>query len=475
MTRHRLHAAPCLLLCGLLIAGAWACDDEAGTAAGKKLDSDADSGVVDSGQPDTTIEDTGPEDSGPVDTGPMDSGPVDAGPGDVVPDGVILPKPATVPTDLPPGVVGLHLSSKPFGSVGKSESLQVDLPDKAISLLTVVRGDHPGRFLWSKAVTMMGTAWMKGECTELCITCPNRVRATAGTGAGLIPSSTASLDAIKSMTWHLSTCGFAYKQKGNTFAKAAYSGHSVQTVVFHRASSDGGVPASGTIRLRLFFTGAASVTAKTSIGDVRTEAMLAQAAKILQTAGLQLVVDDRRDTGPGFTAVAEANDLSLSGSSGLDNLFAEAGKFGGSAVLDVFIVSKIGKDDAPGGELQGISGGIPGPAFFHGVPRAGVVVALGAFGDKEGDKAGRVLARQIGHFLGLWWTSSPDGTAHDPIDDTVECTKSSDGDGDGVLTDVECVGKGSDNAMFWQAGTAAATFSKQQGRILRAHPLVFGP
>ena len=446
-----------------------ACGGEGATTGGKKIDASADGDVADAAQQ----VDAGPMDAGAPDAGPLDTGHADAGASDGGPiDAAVLPKPATVPDDLPAGVVATHLSSKPFDSVGKSESLQVDLPDGAISLLAVVRGDHPGRFLLSKAVTMLGTMWMKGECTELCTTCPNRVQSGPGTGAALIPSSSASLDAIKAMTWHLGSCGYVYKQKGDTFAKAPYSEKSVQTVVFSRTSADGQVPASGTLRLRLFFTGGAGVSAKTAIGDERTEAMLAQAAKILQSAGLKLVVDDRRDTAPGFQAVAEANDLSLSGSSGLDALFAEAGKFGGSAVLDVFIVSKIGKSDAPGGEVKGISGGIPGPAFYHGIPRAGVVVALGAFGDKEGALAGRALARQIGHFLGLWWTSSPDGGMHDPIDDTPECGKGSDGDGDGLLTAVECVGKGSDNAMFWQGTTPAANFSKQQGRILRAHPLV---
>ncbi len=469
-----MRALPMALLCAL--AWCWgSCGEESDTSSGQKKESGTVDGGTDTAVVDANAEDTAAFDAEPVDIAIDDTGALDGGPGDTAKDAVTLPKPATAPTDLPPGVVATHLSSKPYDSVGKSENLQVELPDKAISLLAVIRGDHPGRFLFSKAVTMMGTVWMKGECTELCTTCDNRVQATAATGAGLIPSSTASLNAIKTMTWHLGSCGYAYKQKGNTFAKAAYSGKPVQTVIFSRASADGSVPTSGTLRLRLIFTGAAGVSADTSGSDGRTKAMLGQAAKILQTAGVALEVADRRDIGPGFEAVGEANDLSLSGSSGLDNLFAEAAAFGGSALLDVFIVGKIGKSDAPGGELQGISGGVPGPAFYHGIPRAGVAVALGAFGDKEGDLAGRVLARQIGHFLGLWWTSTPDGSQHDPIDDTAQCSKSSDGDGDGLLSDIECVGKGSDNAMFWQGGTPEATFSKQQGRILRAHPLVFGP
>ena len=449
-----------------------ACSD-GGTSSGAKLSGPADTVVADGEDPGPV--DGGPADSGAQDAGPADGGPLDVAAADIVPDGVVLPKPATVPDDLPPGVVATHLSSAPYDSVGKSENLQIDLPKDTISLFAVMRGDHPGRFLLSKAVTMMGTVWMKGECVELCTTCPNRVQAGPATGAALIPSSTASLDAIKAMTWHLGSCGYSYVEKGGVYSKAPYKGKSVQSVMFSRTAPGGQVPASGTIALRLFYTGGAGITAKTAVADPRVPAMLAGATQILQTAGIKLVVDDVRDTGPGFQAVDEVNDLSLSGSSGLDTLFAEAGKYGGSAVLDVFIVGKIGKADAPGGEVQGISGGIPGPAFYHGIPRAGVAVALGGFGEQEGALAGRALARQIGHFLGLWWTSDPNGGGHDPIDDTPECGKANDGDGNGVVTALECVGKGSDNAMFWQGTTPAATFSEQQGRILRAHPLVFGP
>lgn len=486
--RFRAGSAGRSLALVLLVTACAACNDEPSSSEGTKKTGDAAMG-----QGDTQPGDTQPGDTRPGDTQPGDiadaAAPDDAQPTDVdgapdaasadgvqAADAVVLPKPATVPTDLPSGVSATQLSDLPFDAVGKSENLQVEMPPGAISFLAVVQGQHPGRFLLSKAVTALGVAWMKGECTELCLSCGNRVQATAAIGAALFPNASAALGQLKALTWHLGACGFVYKQQGNTFAKAPYSGAAVQTVVFVRTTGDGKVPATGRLRLRLFFTGAAGVTAATSTAHAPTLAMLARAGAILKTAGIALEVADRRDTAPGFQGVGLSNDLATSGESGLDGLFAQAAAAGGSAVLDVFVVGKLNKADAPGGAVAGVSGGVPGPAFYHGLPQTGVAVALGQFAPEQGELAGRALARQIGHFLGLWLVSTPDGKgAPDPLDDTPVCPASADTDADGLLSPAECQGKGADNAMFWTATDAQASFTAEQAEVMRAHPLVLSP
>ncbi len=462
-----------LTLAIALLVALYGCGETAQSEGKKLANKVVDAGPTDAGTPtpDTSPTDLGGAiDSASPDGGGDDGGGLDAG----VEDVVVLPKPVTVPTDLPPGVTAVSLSTKPFyvaATTGKSENLSYDLTSKTISVHAVIQGDHPGLFMLAKAVNMLGHTWMKGKCGKLCTDCDNRVQASPATGTALMPSSSKTLGKLTSGTWHFGSCGFLYKKQDNSYSTDAYADKSVQTVLFVRATADGQVPKAGKLRLRLFFSGAEGITAASSHENALIKAMIQQAGQIMKTAHITLEIADRRDTGPGLADIALANDLTETGDSGLDNLFASAASAGGSAVIDVFVVRKLVKSDVGDGTLESVSGGVPGPAFYHGIPGAGVAIALSVFKD-DGALAGRALARELGHFLGLWHTTERDGSVHDPIDDTPECPKSADGDSNGELSATECKGKGANNAMFWATPTAAASFTAQQGEIIRAHPLV---
>lgn len=388
----------------------------------------------------------------------------DLGPGDVG-----LPTPVTVPSDLPAGVVAFHLGVAGLDTVGKSKDYKLNLPADAVSALVVVRGHHPGFFQVSKIVAPNGALLAKGKCgTEPCIECLNRVGPMPATGGALLPSSTGV--AAFAGNWTFGSCGFQWQKQGGTFAPAPFVGPAVETVAFVR-SAPGGVAKGGRLQLRLFCTGGGGITAAAALKDVRVVNMLTGAKLIFGAIGIELALIDVRDTAPGHTVIELPEDLTTTGASDLDLLFAEAATVGGSAVIDLFLVDQLLGGSESKGIVGGVAGGIPGPAFFHGIPRAGIAIALGNQG-KEGALLGRILAHEIGHFLGLWHPSEHNGKAFDPIDDTPECTAAKDADKDGSVSLEECAALGADNVLFWTALPKPAVLSPGQAEIVRGHPLL---
>lgn len=388
-----------------------------------------------------------------------DTGPADVG----------LPAPVTVPSDLPPGVVAVHLGNAAFDVVGKSKDFKLLLPADAVSALVVVRGAHPGFFQVSKIVAPNGALLAKGKCgTEPCIECLNRVGPMPATGAALLPSSSGV--AAFAGSWTFGSCGFQWLKQGGTFAPNPYVGPAVESVAFFR-TSPGSVATGGRLQLRIFCTGGGGLDAAKAPFDKRVVAMLAEASKVYAAIGIELAVVDVRNTAPGHTIIELPEDLTTTGASDLDLLFAEAGKVGGSAVIDLFLVEQLVGGTEGKGIVGGVAGGIPGPAFFHGIPRSGIAIAMGALG-KDGALLGRTLAHEIGHFLGLWHPSEHHGKAFDPIDDTPECPAAKDANNDGDVSLDECAGLGADNVLFWTAIPKLATLSPGQAEIIRGHPLL---
>lgn len=155
------------------------------------------------------------------------------------------------------------------------------------------------------------------------------------------------------------------------------------------------------------------------------------------------------------------------------------------------------------GELSavGLDGGIPGPASFGGTVVSGAVVNASDlnfgvcrsahFGKCGADELAYVSAHEAGHFMGLFHTSEQYGNNFDTLRDTPECTCSST-----CLTAVNasmCAAKkfsltanqctqrkslqcgGGDNLMFWLFDTnvSQGTLSSEQGKVMRANPVVY--
>jgi len=74
------------------------------------------------------------------------------------------------------------------------------------------------------------------------------------------------------------------------------------------------------------------------------------------------------------------------------------------------------------------------------------------------------------HFLGLFHTTEKDGSNHDPLGDTPECSSGDDANSNGTLEPSECPDGG--NLMFWgQSDTA--DLSDDQSWVLRRNPDVY--
>lgn len=131
---------------------------------------------------------------------------------------------------------------------------------------------------------------------------------------------------------------------------------------------------------------------------------------------------------------------------------------GNRRTVTFFFVQEINDD---GATILGLSGGPPGMAATGGTSKSGVVITTASFSSDPGEVA-RIMAHEGGHFLGLFHTTEKDGSQHDPISDTPECT--TDTSGDGVLGTNECEGTGAENLMFWTGANTG--LSADQGWVI---------
>ncbi|VAX22969.1 hypothetical protein MNBD_NITROSPINAE01-792 [hydrothermal vent metagenome] len=137
--------------------------------------------------------------------------------------------------------------------------------------------------------------------------------------------------------------------------------------------------------------------------------------------------------------------------------------------------------------ILGRDGAIPGPAI-HGTQASGIVARAAKYGysaegftEHETDQRVlvKILAHEIGHYMGLFHTTESDGNLKDPLPDTPECGIENDQNGDGKVTGPECRDKGAANLMFWtidsgliSTGSFQSEISGYQLDVVNTHPLV---
>lgn len=116
--------------------------------------------------------------------------------------------------------------------------------------------------------------------------------------------------------------------------------------------------------------------------------------------------------------------------------------------------------------ILGQSMGIPGPAGVHGTTASGVIVAAGNMysGRYDPSFVGKVLAHELGHYMGLFHTTESSGLSFDPLLDTHECHRDSTEFAFGTCPD-------RDNLMWPFALPDSELLTRDQAWVLARSPL----
>ncbi len=208
--------------------------------------------------------------------------------------------------------------------------------------------------------------------------------------------------------------------------------------------------------------------------------VLGRVASIWSAAGLKLGNVSYFDVGGALGQVCE--DVDNIGSGGPDNELAECLAVGQAAApksqaVQMVLVASINDGGVP--VASGIAGQLGGVGGAPGHRGGAVMIAASSAKWKTSKSAdpsgalivtalGRVIAHELGHFLGLWHTDEASVPLADTVPDTPSCAKAT---APGVPKD-SCP-KGAQYLMFWSP--AGDKVSPGQATVLRRHPATRPP
>jgi hypothetical protein len=225
-----------------------------------------------------------------------------------------------------------------------------------------------------------------------------------------------------------------------------------------------GVVQGGPLPVVFWFAKQKYLTAQTAQTDMRFQQAMAMVVDIYKAIGVQLGPITYTDLGPESEALAVLQTRDQ-----MAQLFA-LGTSSNVSGLNFYFIDQFNETGGSAGAI-GRSGGIPGPVALPGLGRGGVVVALSVL--QRPEIFATAVAHEAGHYLGLFHVSERDGTSFDPLLDTPECPASNDANMNMKVDPTECVGKGSDNLMFWQAsGMPMRTITNDQRFVILRNPIL---
>jgi hypothetical protein len=334
-------------------------------------------------------------------------------------------------------LTGEALGGATSGADGQTDSLVANVPDGAVSAVVACTGlgpDHIGSlYALSTPGGSVAYDYENPKAT------PFRASVVDDTIPFLIPVSP-DLD-IEAGAWPFTL----------TFDA---SGLSADCNAVYRTDAPGSASA---VNVDVYLVGVAGITASNAADDQSLNDTFDALGQIWGSAGVGLGAIRYFDVSD--TDTYAVLDMSDDADPEVDALFASA-EPSDPRTLSLFLVQEI--NDSSGGTVFGVSGGPPGAAGIPGNSQSAIAVGTADLAT-DPEFTAKVIAHEMGHFMGLFHTTEKDFSSTDPLSDTPECT---DTDGNGTASSEECPDGG--YLMFWSA--KSVTVSDDQGWVLSRSP-----
>lgn len=330
----------------------------------------------------------------------------------------------------------LEFGAVPLDAEGKTAELRVPWQADAKGILIEVRSGSGRCFQVDPLTDEAGHTYVgPGEWGPYCSGCEQRSAVAAGGGLFSFPSRPGPFAPSGALQFRLGL------RDCNTLTREVPAASQTLSVRARRLAQ---APKQGTLALRLVVTSASVFYATKALEPVLT-ALNAELASAHVTARFVEVTRLGSEVGSGA-------DFSRADPAQLQRLLAHAPQVPGIAVVLAGCLQLSDPVFGSRSEVQGYTPRIPGGVG----PADGVFIAGALCGTPKpvsiawsATGLGRVMAHELGHYLGLFHSVESDGT-EDQLEDT-----------------------GAANLMFNHPDTSSATgFSLSQGALMRAHPAV---
>lgn len=317
-----------------------------------------------------------------------------------------------------PDLVTLADEDIVFADNGVSSDVSFDVPASTQSVVVTVVGSSPGQYtvrhwLNGDGSALMPLGWLGSDqgAPLLCLSCPQRVTGVEGAVAGMVPTN----PHVSVKPGRHTVSLYSFKQNGLFGTPGPYGG--LARVIVTAKVADA-APTVGVLDLNLWFSGYDGLTAETAKTAPSFQQTLRDVGVVYGKVGIKLGRITYNDIEGDFNIIENAI---LPGNQ-MKELFKQSANAPQDAVNVFFIEDLLTTSQGqPGfGILLGVSGGIPGPVGMMGTERSGVVLAL-----KRSPQAPtplfKVMAHEVGHFLGLYHTTEQNqggAVVSDQLDDT---------------------------------------------------------